>query len=62
MFHLILIIKKKINNQKYSIFINNIYFKKTLDEIINNLEPKYKNYNHKIQEGETFDNILEIIQ
>ena len=51
--------KKKINNQKYSIFINNIYFKKTLDEIINNLEPKYKNYNHKIQEGETFDNILE---
>ena len=50
---------KKINNQKYSIFINNIYFKKTLDEIINNLEPKYKNYNHKIQEGETFDNILE---
>ena len=51
--------KKKINTQKYSIFINNIYFKKTLDEIINNLEPKYKNYNHKIQEGETFDNILE---
>ena len=51
--------KKKINTQKYNIFINNIYFKKTLDEIINNLEPKYKNYNHKIQEGETFDNILE---
>ena len=51
--------KKKINSQKYNIFINNIYFKKTLDEIINNLEPKYKNYNHKIQEGETFDNILE---
>ena len=51
--------KKKINNQKYSIFINNIYFKKTLDEIINNLEPRYKNYHHKIQEGETFDNILE---
>ena len=51
--------KKKINSQKYNIFINNIYFKKTLDEIINNLEPRYKNYNHKIQEGETFDNILE---
>ena len=51
--------QKKINDQKYNNFINNIYLKKTLDEIINNLEPRYKNYNHKIQAGETFDNILE---
>ena len=51
--------QKKINDQKYNNFINNIYLKKTLDEIINNLEPRYKNYNHKVQAGETFDNILE---
>ncbi len=51
--------QKKINDQKYDNFINNIYLKKTLDEIINNLEPRYKNYNHKIRAGETFDNILE---
>ena len=51
--------QKKINNQKYIKFINNIYFKKTFDEIINNLEPRYKKYNHKIQAGETFDSILE---
>ena len=51
--------QKKINNQKYNNFINNIYLKKTLDEIINSLEPKYKKYNHKIQAGETFVNILE---
>ena len=39
-------------------FINNIYFKKTLNEIVNNLEPRYKKYNHKIKSGETFDKIL----
>ena len=44
---------------KFFNFINNIYLKKTLDEIINNLEPRYKNYNHRIKAGETFDNILE---
>ena len=51
--------QKKINNQKYNNFINNIYFKKTLDEVINSLEPRYKKYNHKIRSGETFDKILE---
>ena len=51
---------KKSNNQKtYSDFFNNIYFKKTLSEIINNLEPKYKKVKHKVRSGETFDKILE---
>ena len=51
---------KKSNNQKiYNNFIDNIYFKKTLNEIINNLEPKYKKIKHKIKSGETFDKILE---
>jgi len=53
-------IKKNINFQKYNNFINNIYLKKTLSEIINNLEPRYKTYNHKIKSGETFDKILEV--
>jgi murein DD-endopeptidase MepM/ murein hydrolase activator NlpD len=52
-------IKKNINFQKYNNFINNIFLKKTLSEIINNLEPRYKTYNHKIKSGETFDKILE---
>ena len=48
------------NKQKtYNSFIDNIYFKKTLSEIINNLEPKYKKVKHKINPGETFDKILE---
>jgi len=51
--------QKKSDEEKYNNFINNIYFKKTLNEIINNLEPKYKIYNHKIKSGETFDKILE---
>ena len=54
----ILTIKKKLIKIKYNNFINNIYFKKTLNEIVNNLEPRYKKYNHKIKSGETFDKIL----
>ena len=51
---------RKSNNQKtYNNFIDNIYFKKTLNEIINNLEPKYKKIKHKIRSGQTFDKILE---
>ena len=51
--------QKNLNSQKYNGFIDNIYFKKTLDEIIDNLEPRFKKYNHKIKSGETFNNILE---
>ena len=40
-------------------FVDNIYFKKTLTHIVENLEPKYKKIKHKIKSGETFDKILE---
>ena len=50
--------KKNTNNQNYNGFIDNIYLKKTLTYIIENLEPKYKKINHKIKSGETFDKIL----
>ena len=50
--------QKKLNKNKYNDFVNNIYLKKTLNEIVNNLEPRYKKYNHKIKPGETFDKIL----
>ena len=49
--------KKKIQNN-YKSTINNIYFKKTINHLFNNLEPKYKKIEHKILPGETFDNIL----
>ena len=51
--------QKKLKSQRYNGFIDNIYLKKTLNEIINDLEPRFKKYNHKIKSGETFNNILE---
>ncbi len=52
-------LKKRNNIQVYDNFIDNIYFKKTLSHIVDNLEPKYKKIKHKIKSGETFDKILE---
>ena len=51
--------KKNKNIQAYNNFIDNIYFKKTLNHLVNNLEPKYKKIKHKIKSWETFDKILE---
>ena len=50
---------KRSNKEIYNHFIDNIYFKKTLTHIVENLEPKYKKIKHKIKRGETFDKILE---
>ena len=50
---------KKENLEIYNNFVDNIYFKKTLTHIVENLEPKYKKIKHKIKSGETFDKILE---
>ncbi len=51
--------KKKNNVQAHNNFIDNVYFKKTLSHLVDNLEPKYKKIKHKIKSGETFDKILE---
>ena len=48
--------KKILKNYKSS--INNVYFKKTLNHLFNNLEPKFKVISHSISNGETFDSIL----
>ena len=50
--------KKKVNFQIYNNLIENIYLKKTLAHLIDNLEPKFKKINHEIRNGETFDKIL----
>ena len=49
--------KKKIYFN-YKNIINNIYLKKTVNHLFDNLEPKFKVINHKVSNGETFDNIL----
>ena len=51
--------KKNNDIQKYNDFVDNIYFKKSLNHLIDNLDPKYKKVKHKIKSGETFDKILE---
>ena len=51
--------KKNEATETYLNIVDNIYLKKTLSHIINNLEPKYKKIKHKIKSGETFDKILE---
>ena len=52
-------IEKNTNSETYIGFVDNIYFKKTLNHIVNNLDPKFKKIKHKIKSGETFDKILE---
>ena len=51
--------KKNLDEDIYNNLIDNIYFKKTLNHLIKNLDPKYKKIKHKIKSGETFDKILE---
>jgi|TARA_B110000027_G_scaffold7840_1_gene7072 murein DD-endopeptidase MepM/ murein hydrolase activator NlpD len=50
--------KKIAINENYKDVINNIYFQKSVNQILDNLTPKYKNIDHKIASGETFDKIL----
>ena len=52
--------KKKLNDETYVDFVDNLYLKKTLKYIIANLEPKYKKIKHQIKSGETFDKILNV--
>ena len=50
--------KKKIFDN-YSNLLHNIYFKKSINHLLNNLEPRFKKIEHRINIGETFDTILE---
>ena len=50
---------KKLINENYIDIINNIYFQKSVNQVFNNLIPKYKSINHRISSGETFDKILD---
>ncbi|MDC3065591.1 M23 family metallopeptidase [Candidatus Pelagibacter sp.] len=50
--------KKNIFNN-YSNLLHNVYFKKSINQVLNNLEPRFKKIEHEISVGETFHNILE---
>ncbi len=50
--------KKVLIDENYKNLINNIYFQKSINQIFDDLVPRYKNIDHKISSGETFDKIL----
>jgi len=50
--------KKILINENYKSLISNTYFQESIKHIISNLAPKYKNIEHKILPGETFNSIL----
>ena len=50
---------KKNIFSNYSNLLDNVYFKKSLNQILNNLEPRFKKIEHEINVGETFGKILE---
>ncbi len=50
--------EKEITKKNYKNVINNIYFQKSLNHIFDNLNPRFKNIEHKISKGETFNKIL----
>ena len=52
------LIKDQKKNHFFDI-LNNLYFEKTLHTVIDNLEPKYINIEHKVLSGESFNSILE---
>ncbi|MDB9718804.1 M23 family metallopeptidase [Candidatus Pelagibacter sp.] len=51
--------KKILVSKNYKDIINNIYFQKSINQILNNLIPRYENITHKISSGESFDKILD---
>ena len=50
--------KKKMINT-YGNLLENVYFKKSVNHLFNNLEPRFKKIEHVVNIGETFDKIME---
>ena len=50
--------KQKIINS-YGDLLENVYFKKSINHLFNNLEPRFKKIEHVVNVGETFDRIME---
>ena len=51
--------KKRITTN-YKKAIENFYFKKTINHFFDKLEPRFKKHSHKVQEGETFNSVLNL--
>tara|TARA_Y100000748_G_scaffold122_1_gene108 strand:+ start:93 stop:1388 length:1296 start_codon:yes stop_codon:yes gene_type:complete len=49
---------KELESKRYQNLLDNVYLDKTIKNIINNLNPKYEDIEHKVSKGDTFDKIL----
>jgi len=50
---------KKIIINNYGDLLENVYLKKFINHLFNNLEPRFKKIEHVVNVGETFDRIME---
>ena len=50
---------KKRVSASYTDLLNNVYLKKSINHLFDNLEPRFKKIEHKVNIGETLDKILE---
>ena len=50
---------KKIIINNYGDLLENVYLKKSINHLFNNLEPRFKKIEHVVNVGETFDRIME---
>ena len=51
-------ISKDQSEKEYLKLINNLYFKKTVNNIVSNFQPKYLKVEHKIKKNESINSIL----
>ncbi len=51
-------VSRSNSEKQYNQLINNLYFQKTLENVFNNLSPKYSNVEHLVKKNETLNSIL----
>ncbi len=49
---------KKIYEKRYISLINNLYFQKTLDHVINEIQPKFEYIEHRVEQSESLNSIF----
>ena len=51
-------LSKNQSNKEYVKLLNNIYFKKTIENLFQDFQPKYKSFEHRVEYNETINSIL----
>ena len=51
-------VSRSNSEKQYSQLLNNLYFQKTIENVFNNLSPKYSNVEHLVKKNETLNSVL----